>query len=169
PAGGHRAVPAFVRDGRPAATRARRCRLNEGSPVTISNMPVAGFPGPGRPAVGSRRRPLVGLAAAAAVLALAACSGGSRSPASSPMSSLPSSAAAGSPTPSPVATGTQRSLLSGRVGKVDGRVLVVKMDNTPLSEPHAGIKVADVVYLEEVEGGLSRYAVVFSTVYPRSA
>src|SRR5439155_16741537 len=72
-------------------------------------------------------------------------------------------------TPSPVATGPQRSLLSGRVGKVDGRVLVVKMDNTPLSEPHAGIKVADVVYLEEVEGGLSRYAVVFSTVYPRSA
>jgi hypothetical protein len=47
-------------------------------------------------------------------------------------------------------------------------VLVVKMDNTPQSNPHAGIKYADVVYLEQVEGGLSRYAVVFSSQIPKT-
>ena len=42
------------------------------------------------------------------------------------------------------------------------------MDNTPKSNPHAGIKYADVVYLEQVEGGLSRYAVVFSSQIPKT-
>ena len=42
------------------------------------------------------------------------------------------------------------------------------MDNTPQSNPHAGIKVADVVYLEQVEGGLSRYAIVFSSQIPKT-
>jgi hypothetical protein len=42
------------------------------------------------------------------------------------------------------------------------------MDNTPASNPHAGLEDADVVYLEEVEGGLSRFAAVFSTRYPKA-
>jgi Protein of unknown function (DUF3048) N-terminal domain/Protein of unknown function (DUF3048) C-terminal domain len=97
-----------------------------------------------------------------ALLALAACSGGS-TPAPSASASSPSAA---SPTPTPTPT-IARSLLSGRLGAHDGPVLVVKMDNTPKSNPHAGIKYADVVYLEQVEGGLSRYAVVFSSQIPK--
>jgi hypothetical protein len=101
-----------------------------------------------------------------AAAALAACTSTSSPPA--PSASAPSPVAAtGSASPSP-APAVQRSLLSGRVGAKDGRVLVVKMDNTPLSEPHAGIDVADVVYLEEVEGGLTRYAAVFSSQYPKT-
>jgi Protein of unknown function (DUF3048) N-terminal domain/Protein of unknown function (DUF3048) C-terminal domain len=65
------------------------------------------------------------------------------------------------------AVGVKRSLFSGRVGAKDGRVLVVKLDNTVDSEPHSGLEDADVVYLEQVEGGLTRYAAVFSTRLPR--
>ena len=52
-------------------------------------------------------------------------------------------------------------------GVKDGPVLVVKLDNTPNSNPHAGLEDADVVYLEQVEGGLTRYAAVFSTRIPK--
>jgi hypothetical protein len=46
-------------------------------------------------------------------------------------------------------------------------VLVVKLDNTRNSEPHAGLEDADVVYIEQVEAGLTRYAAVFSTRIPK--
>ena len=101
----------------------------------------------------------------AAVAALAACS--SASPTSTPTASPTVSAtvsATPTPTPSPTVI---RSNLTGKIGGTNGPVLVVKMDNTPESNPHAGIKYADIVYLEQVEGGLSRYAVVFSSQIPR--
>jgi hypothetical protein len=74
------------------------------------------------------------------------------------------SPAAPSTTPSPAYVG---SLFSGRQGVHDGRVLVVKLDNTPSANPHAGLQDADVVYVEQVEGGLTRYAAVFSTRIPK--
>jgi hypothetical protein len=45
-------------------------------------------------------------------------------------------------------------------------VLVVKFDNTPNAQPHVGLRSADIVYLEEVEFGLSRIAAVFSSKLP---
>jgi Protein of unknown function (DUF3048) N-terminal domain/Protein of unknown function (DUF3048) C-terminal domain len=101
------------------------------------------------------------------VVALAACSGGS-TPATTTSANQSASLTA-TPTPTPTPTPTiERSFLSGRIGGVNGPVLVVKMDNTPESNPHAGIKFADVVYIEQVEGGLSRYAVVFSSQIPKA-
>jgi len=67
------------------------------------------------------------------------------------------------PTPSPSFVG---SFFSGRSEK-DGRVLAVKLDNTPPSNPHAGVRDADVVYVEEVEYGVTRYAAIYSTRVPR--
>jgi Protein of unknown function (DUF3048) N-terminal domain/Protein of unknown function (DUF3048) C-terminal domain len=46
-------------------------------------------------------------------------------------------------------------------------VLVVKLDNTPNAQPHAGLIDADVVYVEEVEYGITRLAAVFSGAVPR--
>ena len=46
-------------------------------------------------------------------------------------------------------------------------VLVVKLDNTPNAQPHAGLIDADVVYIEEVEYGITRLAAVFSSSVPR--
>jgi hypothetical protein len=45
-------------------------------------------------------------------------------------------------------------------------VLVVKLDNTRNAQPHAGLTRADVVYLEEVEYGITRIAAVFSSTVP---
>ena len=55
--------------------------------------------------------------------------------------------------------------LSGRIGS-DGPILVVKIDDTPPAHPQAGLEDADVVYIEQVEGGLTRIAAVFSSKIP---
>jgi hypothetical protein len=57
-------------------------------------------------------------------------------------------------------------VLSGRAGRSDGPVLAVKIDNTAKAHPQVGVDAADVVYVEEVEGGLTRLAAVYSTGYP---
>ena len=63
-----------------------------------------------------------------------------------------------SPAPTPTIT---YSALSGRVG-ADGRVLAVKIDDTKQARPQIGLTDADVVYIEQVEGGLTRLAAIFT-------
>ena len=55
--------------------------------------------------------------------------------------------------------------LSGREGS-DGEILVVKIDDTASARPQIGIDRADIVYIEQVEGGLTRLAAVFSSEIP---
>lgn len=55
--------------------------------------------------------------------------------------------------------------LTGLEGS-DGPVLVVKIDDTTYAHPQVGLKDADVVYIEQVEGGLTRLAAVFSSKIP---
>lgn len=55
--------------------------------------------------------------------------------------------------------------LSGRVG-IDGPILVVKIDDTPAAHPQVGLEDADIVYIEQVEGGLTRLAAIFSSKIP---
>lgn len=45
-------------------------------------------------------------------------------------------------------------------------VLAVKIDNTRNAQPHAGVGVADLVYVEEVEYGMTRLAAIFSSTIP---
>jgi hypothetical protein len=49
---------------------------------------------------------------------------------------------------------------------VDGPVLAVKVDNTSAARPRIGLTKADLVYVEPVEGGLTRLLVIFSTRMP---
>lgn len=58
-----------------------------------------------------------------------------------------------------------RNSLSGRVGS-DGPILVVKIDDTRAAHPQVGLEDADLVYIEQVEGGLTRLAAVFSSKIP---
>ena len=108
-----------------------------------------------------------------AALALAACSGSSGSTSAvatavSP-SVTPSDAASVSASPSDsVGIPDGASPFSGRAGGAGKPVLVVKFDNTPNAQPHTGLKSADIVYVEEVEFGLTRIAAVFSSVQPRA-
>ncbi len=115
----------------------------------------------------SLRPAVAGSALLVATALLAACTSSSvSSPAAG--SGSPSSNPSESPSASVSTPPLPASYLSGRPGGKNGKILVVKLDNTPRSEPHAGLMSADVIYLEEVEGGLSRYAAVFSSAYPKT-
>lgn len=56
--------------------------------------------------------------------------------------------------------------LSGRIGN-DGPILIVKIDDTRAARPQAGLEDADIIYIEQVEGGLTRLAAVYSSRIPR--
>lgn len=75
-----------------------------------------------------------------------------------------------SPTPSQSSSTppppSEASLLSGRLGKPDQPVMAVKIDNTAKAHPQQGLSKADVVYVEQVEGGVTRLAAIFSSTYP---
>lgn len=58
-----------------------------------------------------------------------------------------------------------RNSLSGRVG-TDGPILAVKIDDTSAAHPQAGLEDADIVYIEQVEGGLTRLAAIYSSKIP---
>lgn len=49
-----------------------------------------------------------------------------------------------------------------------GAPLAVKIDNVPAARPQSGLDAADVVYAEQVEGGLSRLMAVYATRLPRT-
>jgi hypothetical protein len=59
----------------------------------------------------------------------------------------------------------ERNVLSGREG-MNGPVLAVKVDDTNAAHPQIGLEDADVIYIEQVEGGLTRLAAIFSSVIP---
>jgi len=108
---------------------------------------------------------------ALAVLGLTGCSGSDGSGA--PTASTPAASGGSTPTESATSPGPDSvgipagaSPFSGRAGGADKPVLVVKFDNTLNAQPHSGLSSADIVYIEEVEFGLTRIAAVFSSVLP---
>lgn len=113
-----------------------------------------------------------GLACAAiAALSLAACgSSGHDAPSSSPPPPVTSTTPTPTPTPTPPPKPKPKPkpvdpLTGGKF--VKGPVYAVKIDDTGNGRPQAGINSADVVYIERVEGGLSRLAAVFHTRIPK--
>lgn len=84
-------------------------------------------------------------------LAAAACTSGGSSP--------PDGGRSPSRSPSPTVTAT---------GAGVGPVLAVKVDNAPDARPQTGLDAADVVYAEQVEGGLSRLMAVYATRLPKA-
>lgn len=100
-----------------------------------------------------RSRLVLPAAAAMLVAGLAACSGDKPArPAASPSSTTTTV----TPTPTP----------TGPSPLVGGPVLAVKIDNTSAARPRIGLDQADVVYVEPVEGGLTRLLAVFSRTMP---
>lgn len=109
-------------------------------------------------------RIVAGTAAAATVLSLAACSGGSGAKSSAPPSPTTSAAtttssSSAAPQPAPV-----NPLTGGKPSNND--VVAVKIDDTANGRPQVGIDKADIVYIEQVEGGLSRLLAVFNSTLP---
>src|SRR5216117_692368 len=115
-------------------------------------------------------RPSAAWIVAVAVL-LAGCTAPVAAPSPSPEPSIESIATA-APLPTPEATPDPAAPckdcwpLTGKplkVGAVDKRPLVVKIDNVPLARPHYGITQADMVFEILVEGFVTRLAAVYQS------
>ncbi|MEU6126987.1 DUF3048 domain-containing protein [Streptomyces sp. NPDC047123] len=76
--------------------------------------------------------------------------------------SAPAPAPAGEDAPAP-----RTSPFTGLTAD-QGPVLAVKFDNARGARPHTGLDQADIVYVEKVEGGMSRLMGVYSSKYPRA-
>ena len=60
----------------------------------------------------------------------------------------------------------ERNVLTNLPGE-NGPVLAVKIDDTEAAHPQVGLDSADVIYIEQVEGGLTRLAAVFTDQIPK--
>lgn len=107
---------------------------------------------------GRRRAPRWALALVAVLALAAGCSG------SAPTPTVP----ARLPTTTPAAPAGPPSPLTGLPADPRAPVFAVKIDNTVKGRPWDGVEFADVVYVEPVEGGLTRLLTVFSSRLPRS-
>ena len=76
--------------------------------------------------------------------------------------------AAPAPTTATTAVPTVAAInpLTGVGGLPQGPGIAVKMDDTPGGRPSKGVDKADVIYIEEVEGGLSRMVAIFASAKP---
>ncbi len=102
--------------------------------------------------------------ACAAVLVAAALASCSKEPdtRTAPPAPVPDPSASSSRTPAPAPVHP----FTGKPGGKIGPVLAVKIDNTHSAKPQLGLRSADIVYVEQVEGGLSRVMAVFSSKLP---
>ncbi|MEU4799337.1 DUF3048 domain-containing protein [Streptomyces sp. NPDC023327] len=119
---------------------------------------------PVRPARRNRVAATVLTLTATAALA-AGCSAldGDSSPAGGP-----APAGSGAPAPERVPPAQSLSPFTGQAAR-QGPVLAVKFDNASEARPHTGIGDADIVYVEKVEGGMSRLMGVYSGKLPKAA
>ena len=58
-----------------------------------------------------------------------------------------------------------KNFFTGLAGK-NKQILVVKIDDTNAAHPQIGVESADVVYVEQVEGGLTRLAAIYTSKLP---
>ncbi|OLM00004.1 secreted protein [Pseudonocardia sp. Ae406_Ps2] len=72
------------------------------------------------------------------------------------------------PVTAPATPAPLLSPLTGLPSEPGARVFAVKIDNTAAARPWDGVEAADVVYVEPVEGGLTRLLAVFASQLPRS-
>jgi len=58
-----------------------------------------------------------------------------------------------------------KNFFTGLAGE-NNQILVVKIDDTNAAHPQIGVESADVVYVEQVEGGLTRLAAIYTSKLP---
>ncbi|MCU1458935.1 MAG: hypothetical protein JWL73_3027 [Actinomycetia bacterium] len=112
-----------------------------------------------------RKRFTLATVALTAALALAACGGGSKNADPKKSTTTASATTTTAKTP-PIAPLTG---LPDPSGAALGRAsLAVKIENTPEARPQSGLDVADIVYEEVVDGGITRFIAVFNSNAPDS-
>ena len=118
----------------------------------------------------SRAR-IVAVAAAAVVVAggVGAAAALSR-PDSVPLSSSSTSPSSSSPTPTPSPTETPRAKSTDPLtgGKVSSHpVIAAKVENIAAARPQVGLSLADITFIEEVEGAQTRLVAVYHSRFPK--
>lgn len=112
----------------------------------------------------SRSRVLVPACVAVATLTLSACGGGHHKAATTP------SATPTTPTPTSSSASTPAAFggnpFTGAAKASANPVVAVKIDDTANGRPPLNLDKADMVYVEEVEGGLTRLLAIFDTTLP---
>jgi hypothetical protein len=106
---------------------------------------------------------LVGAALSMAAM-LSACGGGGHKAAAS-SSAVTSTTASTSSTPSATATPASVNPFTGGAPS-SLAVVAVKIDDTENGRPQVNIEKADMVYVEQVEGGLTRLLAIYNTTLP---
>jgi hypothetical protein len=116
----------------------------------------------------SLSRRITGVACVAAMaVSLSACGGSGKKKTPSPTSTAsvttpaPSSSSATPPAPAVKAINPFTGLAANA-----HKVVAVKIDDTGNGRPQVNVDKADIVYIEEVEGGLTRLLAVYNTVLP---
>lgn len=79
----------------------------------------------------------------------------------------PASRTAATTTQAPTSTPQLPNPLTGLGTWPSGPVIAVKVDDTAAGRPSLGLDKADVIYIEEVEGGLTRMVAVFASAKPK--
>jgi Protein of unknown function (DUF3048) N-terminal domain/Protein of unknown function (DUF3048) C-terminal domain len=104
---------------------------------------------------------------ALAVGALAATDMGGCSSAAKPKAASATSTQKQIPRPKPKPKVAATNPLTGQGAPPIGPVIAVKLDDTENGRPTLGLEKADVIYIEEAEGGLSRMVAVFASAKPQ--
>jgi hypothetical protein len=128
--------------------------------------------GPLQPYLRNRKVQIIGGSAIAVVLAgsitaIALSGGGGGSPVASPTTPTPTpteTTPTSTPTLPPAVA--PKSPYTGEAPSKNG-VVAVKIDDTANGRPQMNIDEADVVYIEQVEGGLTRLLAVYNTTLPK--
>ncbi len=97
--------------------------------------------------------------------ALGGCSGDAK-PKAAPITPTTATATA-TATPTPTVNAMVINPLTGVGLPPNGPVIAVKLDDTAAGRPSLGLEKADVIYIEEAEGGLSRMVGVFASAKPK--
>lgn len=114
----------------------------------------------------SRRQSAFGAAVLAAVLLIGACGGGGSPRKTEAASSTPPPPPTTEAPPAPPPPPPPTNPLTGIEGAPPAAVIGVKIDDTASARPHIGTESADVVYVEQAEGGLTRLLAVYGTQLP---
>lgn len=105
------------------------------------------------------RRALIGAAVAAIAVLMASCDASGPDPSQSPGRRAPSAPAAGAPSTPAAAP----SPFTGLPTDPAAPVLAVKIGNAHPARPQTGLAAADLVYIEPVEAGISRFVAVYQS------
>ena len=78
----------------------------------------------------------------------------------------PSISASPTPTPTPTPTWPLTGVES-KAASIVKPVIVIKVENDPMIRPQSGLESADIIFEELVEGGITRFATIWQSKFPK--